>query len=83
MEIVRWQTPWPMVQVSDVEWVVIRDDPSRPVAIVRHLPDKPGDNYRVVRWAPQRGPPAVRVLPDVGEGRHGGDVHRPGTAPGA
>ena len=51
LEVVRWQTPWPMVQVSDVEWVIIRDDAARPVAIVRHLLDKPGDNYRVVRWA--------------------------------
>lgn len=41
-----------MIQISDREWVVIRDTPSRPVALVRYLPEKPDDRYRVVRWAP-------------------------------
>ena len=52
MHVIRWQPPWPLIQISTYEWVVIRDHPSRPVALIRHLADKPQDRYRVVRWAP-------------------------------
>ena len=52
MEVIRWQPPWPLIQTSSHEWVVMRDSPSRPVALVRLLPDKPEAKYRVVRWAP-------------------------------
>ena len=53
MKVIRWQTPWPLIQISEVEWVVMRDHPARPVALVRHLDQKQDDSYRVVRWAPQ------------------------------
>lgn len=53
MEVARWITPWPMVQISEVEWVIIRDDPQHPAALVRELPERAGNRYRVVRWAPR------------------------------
>jgi hypothetical protein len=54
LEVIRWQPPWPMIRTSDREWVILRDDPSRPVAVVRYLDDAPsGAQYRVVRWAPR------------------------------
>lgn len=53
MEVIRWVTPWPLIRISDCEWVVIRDDPARPAALVRHLPERPDHKYRVVRWAPR------------------------------
>lgn len=52
MNVIRWQTPWPMIQIAEHEWIVMRDDPRRPAALVRYLPDKPSARYRVVRWAP-------------------------------
>lgn len=52
MQVIRWQTPWPLIQISAQEWIVLRDNPSQPVALVRCLADKPGERYRVVRWAP-------------------------------
>ncbi len=51
MEVIRWVTPWPAVQISDVEWIIIRDDPAHPAALIRELPNRP-NRYRVVRWAP-------------------------------
>jgi hypothetical protein len=34
--------------------LVVRDDPARPSAVIRYLPDRPsGGRYRVVRWAPR------------------------------
>jgi hypothetical protein len=42
-----------MVQISEVEWVIIRDDPRHPAALVRQIPEKQDANYRVVRWAPR------------------------------
>ncbi|GAB3607043.1 hypothetical protein GCM10027413_24520 [Conyzicola nivalis] len=54
MEIVRWNPPWPLVAISDCEWIVVRDDPRRPAAVVRFLPAAPsGTRYRIVRWAPR------------------------------
>jgi hypothetical protein len=52
LEVIRWTTPWPLVQVSDVEWVILRDDPAHPAALVREIPNRP-NRYRVVRWAPR------------------------------
>jgi hypothetical protein len=52
LQVIRWQTPWPLIQISGREWVIMRDHPSRPAAIVRYLDDKPDNRYRVVRWAP-------------------------------
>lgn len=53
LHVFRWQTPWPLIQVSELEWIVMRDHASRPAAIVRRLDDKPREQYRVVRWAPE------------------------------
>jgi len=53
LDVIRWLTPWPMIQISDVEWVIIRDDPRHPVALVRELSERPQNRYRVVRWAPR------------------------------
>jgi hypothetical protein len=54
LDVPRWQPPWPMIAVSDCEWLIVRDDPARPAAVVRYLPDGPsGGRYRVVRWAPR------------------------------
>jgi hypothetical protein len=54
LEVIRWQPPWPMIRTGDREWIILRDDPARPVAVVRYLDDAPsGAQYRVVRWAPR------------------------------
>jgi hypothetical protein len=54
LEVIRWQPPWPLIRTSDREWIVLRDDPSKPVAVVRYLDNAPsGGQYRVVRWAPR------------------------------
>lgn len=53
MKVVRWQTPWPMIQISDLEWVIMRDHPARPAALVRYIDKKRDESYRVVRWAPR------------------------------
>ena len=49
-----WQPPWPPIQVADGEWIIMRDDSRRPVAVVRALRLGPRQQlfYRVVRWAP-------------------------------
>lgn len=52
MDVIRWQPPWPLVKISDVEWVVLRDDPRHPAALIRELPARTQDRYRIVRWAP-------------------------------
>lgn len=52
MEVVSWQPPWPMIKISDCEWVILRDSPHHPVALVRELPERTENRYRVVRWAP-------------------------------
>jgi len=52
--VLRWSTPWPLIQVSDVEWLVMRDDLARPAAVIRKLDRGPRSGaYRVVRWAPR------------------------------
>jgi hypothetical protein len=46
--------PWPPIQVSDCEWIVMRHEKSRPHAMVRRFaasPEHP-EYYRVVSWAP-------------------------------
>jgi len=45
--------PWPPIQISDCEWVVMRHEKSRPKAIIRLFtatPDR-GAYFRVVTWA--------------------------------
>jgi hypothetical protein len=43
-----------LVQESEHQWLVLRDDLAHPTAVIRYL-EKPvnGGNYRVVRWAPR------------------------------
>lgn len=46
--------PWPPIQVGEVEWVIMRNSPSRPKALVRLLPAR-GEHpalYRAVTWSP-------------------------------
>ncbi len=52
--MIRWVPPWPLIQISTVEWLVIRDDPSRPTALIRYPSRGPagGACGRFGRWAP-------------------------------
>ena len=59
MNVIRWQPPWPLIQISSNEWIIIRDQATRPAALIRHIENKPDSPYRVVRWAPD---PADRRL---------------------
>ena len=59
MNVIRWQPPWPLIQISNNQWIIIRDQAARPSALVRYLENKPDTPYRVVRWAPN---PADRRL---------------------
>jgi hypothetical protein len=46
--------PWPPIQVSDVAWVVMRNDPTQPKAVVRRF-DASSEHpvfFRAVTWAP-------------------------------
>lgn len=61
MKRIRWVTPWPLIQVTDVDWLIIRDDPQHPAAVVRQMKiprtDQSGRDYtetmyRIVSWAP-------------------------------
>ena len=47
--------PWPPIQISDCEWIVMRHEPSRPKAVIRRF-DANADHatyFRVVTWAPR------------------------------
>jgi len=46
--------PWPPIRVSEVEWVIMRNSPSHPKALVRFFPASPERPafYRAVTWAP-------------------------------
>lgn len=47
--------PWPPIQISEDEWVVMRHDRARPKAIVKRFgaTAEHGEYYRVVTWAPR------------------------------
>jgi len=75
MKVARWQMPWPMIQISESEWVIMRDHPARPAALVRHLDQKRDDSCQVVRWAPMGGQAVVRILSVSRNVRHGGDIY--------
>lgn len=49
-----WDPPWPPVQISDCEWVVVRNSIAKPKAVIRHFPKTPErpEYFRVVSWAP-------------------------------
>ena len=42
--------PWPPIQISDCEWIIMRHDRTRPKAIVRRFEATP-PYFRVVTWA--------------------------------
>lgn len=50
----NWVPPWPPIQISTSEWILMRDERRTPAAIVRAL--RLGARhelfYRVVSWAP-------------------------------
>lgn len=49
-----WEPPWPPVQISDCEWVIIRNYAETPAALVRRF-DADADHpayFRVVTWRP-------------------------------
>ena len=45
--------PWPPIQVSETEWVVMRNSPTHPKGLVRFLPATAAQPavYRAVTWA--------------------------------
>lgn len=45
-----WEPPWPPIQISDCEWVIVRDDPRRPAGLIRRIDTDP-PHFRVVTWA--------------------------------
>ncbi len=49
-----WDPPWPPVQISDCEWVVIRNYPDMPAAVIRRFEATAhhGGYFRVVTWRP-------------------------------
>ncbi|MFP7833150.1 hypothetical protein [Marisediminicola sp. LYQ134] len=55
MQITRWQPPWPPLQISECEWVIIRDSQRQPAAIIRRF--EFGEHrevwWRIGRWAPR------------------------------
>lgn len=49
-----WDPPWPPIQISDCEWIVIRNYADMPVAVVRRF-DATAEHppyFRVVTWRP-------------------------------
>lgn len=46
--------PWPPIQVSDCEWIVMRHERTRPKAIIRRFDatTEHATYFRVVTWAP-------------------------------
>lgn len=50
-----WAPPWPPIQVSTDEWIVMRDDKRVPAAVIRRLRLGPREEmfFRVVTWAPE------------------------------
>ena len=50
MNVIRWQPPWPLIQISNNERIIMRDQPGRPAALLRYLENKPDTPYRVLRW---------------------------------
>ena len=46
--------PWPPIQISDCEWVVMRHERTRPEAVIHRFEarDAQPAYFRVVSWAP-------------------------------
>ncbi len=47
-----WDPPWPPMRISDAEWIIIRDSPRLPAAVIRRLDHDGLPIWRVVTWAP-------------------------------
>lgn len=49
-----WKTPWPPIEISDCEWMIMRDSHERPAAVIRRIQVGPRHEtlFRVVTWAP-------------------------------
>ena len=49
----NWVSPWPPIQISTSEWILMRDDRRTPAAVVRalRLGARAELFYRVVSWA--------------------------------
>jgi hypothetical protein len=49
-----WQPPWPPIQISDCEWIILRNHWVHPAAVVRRIDpvDEHPAHFRVVTWAP-------------------------------
>ena len=50
----EWKPPWPPIQVSEHEWIIVREKKTQPTAVIRRLRLGPRSEtfYRVVTWAP-------------------------------
>jgi hypothetical protein len=50
----QWDPPWPPTQISDCEWVIVRNYPDIPAALVRRFDATPDHStyFRVVTWRP-------------------------------
>lgn len=46
--------PWPPIQISDCEWIIMRHDRAKPKAVVRRFDadERHPSYFRVVTWAP-------------------------------
>ena len=47
--------PWPPIRVGETEWLIMRNSPTHPKAVVRLLPAtaEAAERYRAVTWAPR------------------------------
>lgn len=43
--------PWPPISVAEGEWIIMRNEPSTPRAIVRRFDEGGRSYYRAVSWA--------------------------------
>lgn len=50
--VAPWDPPWPPMRISASEWIVIRDSPRLPAAVIRRLEFENRSIWRVVTWAP-------------------------------
>lgn len=46
-----WVPPWPPIQIAGDEWVVVRETPRHPAAVVRRFDSADGPYFRVVTWS--------------------------------
>jgi hypothetical protein len=44
--------PWPPIRIGEDEWIVMRNEPGTPRAVIRRFSSGGGTYYRAVSWAP-------------------------------